>query len=595
MKKRPIWTIILCNLFLTLTVAFFSPLEVLLINLKEFYFSFASVWWLQLLVALGAAAILSAVMILLPPRAGQIAAAVSLALGVAAYIQALLLNGSMIVLSGETLQVSEPEKIGNLLIWGGIVLVVLLATVLLGKRQWKNTNLGLRWVATALILVQTAGFVSAVATTDLAGKDSGHYLTVEKEFTLADQENVLVFVLDTADGVYVKEMMEKFPELYESLSGWTWYPNATSVYSRTFPAITYMLSGEKFFFDHDPYEYIEEAYAKSTFLKGMYDAGTDIRILSWNPEYLGTTADPYVANSTPYFFSKFENLNLPALVENLMRMGLYKSLPYQFKNSFQYDVTKINVSSFKGMEEGTELFSYVSGEYRQGIGMEAGNYTYLDEEFYYAQHRKMEVTDQYHKAFRFFHLMGVHPGFYWDEDLNPVEEGETPEPARALRGSFTILEDCIDQMKKLGIYDKATIIVTADHGYSGTGGKKTLERVTTACPLMMVKFPGSDVSARLEVNHAPVCQEDLFATVEKGLGVSVSGTGSGKALSDFAENDARERIYYFIASWKYAGPEVCLREYMINGDAEDLENWHLTGNWWDITHSVNVISPDPFP
>ena len=598
-KKRQLLTILLCNLFLTLTVAFFSPMEVLLINLKEFYFSFANVWWLQLLLALGAALVLTLVMYALPPRAGQIAAGVSLGLGLAAYVQALLLNGKMIVLSGEEMSVSSAEKTWNLIIWGAVVLAVLLAVILFGGRRWKGTNLAMRFAAAALTVMQLVAFISTTLTTDLSGKQVGHFLTTEKEFTMSKDENAVVFVLDTADGAYVRQMMEEYPELNEILSGWTWYPNATSMYSRTFPAIPYMLSGEKFFFDHDPYEYVEEAYQKSSFLPGLFNAGTDIRIYSWNPEYVATSADPYVANSTPFFFGKFENMDLPNLERNIMNMGLYKSMPYQFKDLFKYDISSINISSFKGLDEGSELASFVNGEFDiAGIDQEAGMYTYKDEEFNYAFDNAMTVTDEYQKAFRFYHLLGVHPGYYWDEDLYPADEEEEgmPEPYRALRGSFLNIELCINQMKELGIYDKATIIVTADHGYSGTGGDgTTLDRVVTACPLMMVKPAGSDTSVPLAVSHAPVSQEEIFAAVEKGLDVKVSGTGSGKTFSEFAEDEKRERPYYFIASWDYAGPEICLREYVIDGDAEDIANWKLTGNWWDITHSVNVISPDPFP
>ena len=594
--KRDLLTLLLCNLFLSLTVAFFAPMEVLLINLKEFYFSFGHVWWVQLLLGTGAGLVLTAVMFLLPPRAGRIAAAVSLGLGIAAYVQVFLLNGQMSVLSGEDTAVSSGDRILNLAIWCLILLAVVLTVILAGRRKERGTRLFMRFAAAALTVMQAVGFVSIAATTDLSGKQVGHYLTTDGAFEVGRGKNVAVFVLDTADGAYAREMMEAFPELNESLSGWTWYPNATSTYSRTFPAIINMLTGEKFFFDHDPYEYIEDAYAKNGFLKVLYETGTDIRVLLWNPDYLGSAADPYVANSSPFFFGKFENLDLGSIGTSLLKMGLYKCLPYQFKESCSYDITEINFSAYKGLEEGSEMYSYISGEYEPQPGGDAGAYCFKDDEFYYELSDGMKASDTYDQTFRFFHLQGVHPGYYWDENLDTTEEESPAEPYRALRGSFRIIEEYISKLKEMGLYDQSTIIVTADHGYSGPGGDgDKLERVITACPLLMVKLPGSDTSKPLAVSHAPVCHEDLFATVENALGAKISGTGSGKAVTDFREGEARDRYYYFIASWKYAGPEVCLREYVIDGDAEDIANWKLTGNWWDITHSVNVISKDPFP
>ena len=42
--KRPAAAILLCNLFLALTMAFFSPVEVLIANAQEFYFPVGNVW-----------------------------------------------------------------------------------------------------------------------------------------------------------------------------------------------------------------------------------------------------------------------------------------------------------------------------------------------------------------------------------------------------------------------------------------------------------------------------------------------------------------------------------------------------------------------
>ena len=137
-KKRQPLTILICNLFLALTAVFFSPMEVVLANLKEFYFSFANVWWFQLLAAIAAAAVLTLVMIALPPRAGRIAAGLSLGLGLAAYVQALFLNGKMKVLSGEALVLSGREKALNLAVWGLVILAAIMAVALAGKSTGKR-------------------------------------------------------------------------------------------------------------------------------------------------------------------------------------------------------------------------------------------------------------------------------------------------------------------------------------------------------------------------------------------------------------------------------------------------------------------------
>ena len=585
-RKRPLTTILLCNLFLTLTVTFFSPMEVVLANLQEFFFPFRNVWWFQLLIALGEALVLTIVMFLLPPRAGQIAAGLSLGLGLAAYIQAMFLNGHMVSLTGERMKLTDSVVNWNLVIWGLILAGTLLAVILCGHRWWKGTNNAVRFVAGALTVMQTVAFVGTVMTTDTSDRGMDHYLSTDGEFEMSAGTNVIEFAFDTVDGIYVHEMLEQFPEMKEILSGWVYYPNATSVYARTYPSIPYMLTGTDCRYDLPWDQYVDKAFAESSYLKRLHDTGTDVRVFSMDSHLVSNGAEEYIANSSSFRYNQFENLNLPKLEENLRKIGLYKSLPYQFKNSFSYSTVRINMSSFVK----PELF------YR--------DFSYMDPEFYaeVTGPDPLTRTEQYDRAFRFYHLFGTHPGVDWDENLQPLyleelPDGEAPRGA-ALRGSFRILEAYMEQMKALGIYDQALIIVTTDHGIagnSGLNGEENLEKVNPACPMIMVKYPGSDATRPLEVSRAPVSHADIFATVEKTLGVPVSGTGSGQSFDDFREDSQRDRYYYHAALRSDEEGEIALLEYRIDGDAEDFSNWHLTGQWWDILYSMNAVSGEEYP
>ena len=583
-KHKRFWgTILLCNLFLSLTVVFFSPMEVVLLNRGEFYFPFSNVWGVQLLVALGAAGILTLLMLLLPPRAGQIAAAVSLGLGLAAYVQALFLNGKMVSLTGAAMKLTDADKTTNLIIWGCIVLAVLLCVIFLGRRRHKTVGLVMRGVACALIVMQTIGLVSLIFTEDSSDQKTETYLSVEGQFELSSGSNVIEFVLDTADGFFVRDMLSTYPELYDSLSGWVYYPNATSTHSRTYPSIPYMLTGEKCYYDLPVAEYVEQAFDRSGYLKGLNHAGTDVRIFTWNPELIASSSQEYIANSSGYRYNRFENLDLPKLIDNLMKIALYKSLPYQFKKQFRYNLVQINMSSFTRPDLFFKDFSYMDpGFYGDLTGSDP-----------------ITVTDKYAKAFRFYHLFGTHPGADWDENLEGIEdddEADVWDPhfrANALRGSYKMIEEYIRQMKALGIYDQSTIIVTADHGISDDDGTvENLVRSTPSCPVMMVKFAGSDLSQPLKISSAPVAHEDIFTTVEKTLSSDVTGTGSGRGLEEIAESEARDRYYYHTVFRSDGEGEIAMREYLIDGDAEDLANWHLTGKWWDILYSQNAISDE---
>ena len=582
--RRSPGTILLCSLFFTLTVGFFSPLEVVLLNAGDFYFPFANVWWFQLAVSAAAALILSLPMIALPPRAGRTAASVFLGAGLAAYLQAMFLNGGMVTLTGERMMITPEESALNLAVWGAVILTAVLAAALAGKKRQKAAEGIMRGVSLALIAMQAVAMAGQALINGTPEEKPDQYLSAEGEFELSRDTNVIEFVLDTADGTFVRRMLEMYPELGESLGGWVYYPNATSTHSRTYPSIPYMLTGEVCHMDLPVSEYVNQAYENSGFLRGLYGKGTDIRIYTWDPELVSAGAGEYIANSAGYRYGQFENLNLPRLEENLMRIALYKSLPYAFKNHFQYNIVRINQSSFRMSAEFNRDYSYMDPSFRDDLMI----------------YDPMTVTDRYSRAFRFYHLFGTHPGADWNENLEGAEDAEyaiwdLDFRARALRGSFRMIEDYIGCMKEKGIYDRATIIVTADHGISDDEDmESSLDRKTVSCPVMMVKYAGCDQSLPLRVDESPVAHEDIFATVEEALGAPVSGAGSGRPLNGYRENEPRERYYYHSAFRSDGEGEIALREYRIDGDAEQLKNWHITGKWWPVRYSANEISDEKF-
>lgn len=581
MKKKPFLTIFLCNLFTALTILFFAPLEVLLANVGEFFIPVANVWWLQLLLALVSALLVSGILLLLPFRVGLTIAGLSLAFGLASYIQILFMNGHMVSLTGERFDITAAGIRNNLIIWIVILLLVTLLVFLFLKKHRKPVELALRAAAAVLTVMQLAGFVSSVLTTDLNPDThrQEHVLTSAGQFELSKNQNTIVFILDTADEMYAEEMLERWPDLKNSLSGWVWYPNVTSRYNRTYPSLPYLFTTRECHMDKPVPVYVDEAWTSGMgFVKGLADAGTDVRIYTPDPELISDLADPYIANAVSYDYSDFNNLYLPRLEKVLLRVALYKCMPYQFKFPFRYDMDYANTAAFKIFNDPSLHFNDKDNVFASDL------------------HGALTATDAYSKAFRFYHLYGPHLGADWDENLSPHIYTDEEDYAAVLRGSFRNIEDYIQQLRDLGLYDSVTFIVTADHGSNfGVPVGQPLERTTPASPLLMVKYPGADLSQPLQVNRAPVSQDEFIPTVEQSLSVSASGLGSGKTFKDFTEGEVRNRYYDFIAYHDRMAGEIAVREYLIDGDATDIRNYHLTGRWWDVLYSVQPVSNEPFP
>ena len=155
-------------------------------------------------------------------------------------------------------------------------------------------------------------------------------------------------------------------------------------------------------------------------------------------------------------------------------------------------------------------------------------------------------------AFRFYHLKGAHSPYILDRKAAPVDEDGGTEEEQAL-GALYIVTEYMRQLKDLGLYDRATVIVMADHGY---GAHSNMEH----CPLFMVKLPGE--SHDFAVSDMPFSQAsmaDLLTHAVKGQLTSMEAWRS-------------EGKRYFYSSREHEGI-IDLSEYVIDspGIGKDVE------------------------
>lgn len=572
-KQKSVSTILICNLFLSFTFAFFQPLEYIMINPNEFLISIEGIWWIQLLLAIGISMFLSLMMIILPPKIGRISAYFSLGLGLAFLAQSLLFSRGRLI----DMDISWPLEVLNIFMWFGIILITTSIGLYYNGKQSKQIDAIITAIAWFLIVAQVIS--TTIIETEknnysvISPEKREHYLSREGEFTLSKENNTIIFLLDSTDNFYFNRMMKKHPEMKEKLKGWTYYSNTTSVYSRTYPSITYLLTGEKTYYDQEPEIYVEEAFERSNFLKRLCDQGTDVRVFTMESAMIGNNTSEFIANRTDYQILQKKELQQKNTISNMINTSIDRCLPSHLKLWLGLDPEETTGFLFK---ENNSRLAYLH---------------YKAPDFYLAINNSgISLSDQYSKAFRFYHLWGIRPGYDWDDNLTTTTDAS---PEDALMGSFVAIEAYISEMKKAGIYDQATIIVMGDHGFSG-GGTETLNVPAAACPLLLVKYPNADKSIELISCTSPVSQEDLFATIEMALGTKISGRGSGETLKEIKETDERTRYYYYTAFISDEDGEIALREYAINGDANKLSNWKATGIWWDIQYSMNPVSENRF-
>ena len=135
--------------------------------------------------------------------------------------------------------------------------------------------------------------------------------------------------------------------------------------------------------------------------------------------------------------------------------------------------------------------------------------------------------------------------------------------------SFKIINLYLDQLKELGLYENATIIISGDHGNADPSMPMTRAPVAA----LFVK-PSGSAGVPIVTSHAPVTQGDIIPAILESEGIEATGD-FGRSLFDVKEDEHRVRICKF-DDWKedasgQRNDEVFVFE--ITGNARDLKNW----------------------
>lgn len=553
LNKRLIY-VFCSNLFFAFTILVFGPLEIFILNSKDFQFTFSDFWWMPFVSALGYLIISTVVLALLPDKLCDIITSLIFAFTLCCYIQTMFLNGKMKVLIGQTVEWEMKTTLSNLIAWICIVILVFVIKHYL-KAKGKKV---LQFISLSLVAVQLVALISLLFTTDILyeKKEYGGYVSNEGMLELSQEKNVVVFILDYFDGRTMDAILAEDEEFLTPLNGFTYYPDATSVHSRTYPSVTYLLTGNMCYFDKEMKDYVNEAYEDSSFIPELYRTGIDVGLYTY-PNYIGDSVKTQICN----FVCGKPNLNYKEVIKVCVKMTLYRDMPYIAKKRFVYDVSAINNRVIK---------EFVPDDAKSGENVTP--FQIFNDEWFAEMLAENGISiGEKAGCFRFYHLASAHANL------------SDPYPS-AIR-SFEIVYDYLDKMRETGVYDVSTVIITTDHGYSGGGGLDMPHR--TAVPILFVKPVGA-LGEELQVSDAPVSHTEFIPTILDGFLLDYQDYG--RAFYDISDAETRERFYYYSALYSDEEGEIELREYKVDGDAREEESYHFTGNKWNIYYSENRVA-----
>lgn len=528
----------------------FGPYELYISNMKYITFSFRYLVMPMVICGLCVFIVLSFILLMLRGKLFNYALSFVAALTIAGYVQGNFINIKHGTLDGSSVDWTAYTipAVLNALIWLGILAFVL-AVMYFSRKAW---TLGIGIVSVMLIGAQTVALISLLTTTNFTIINENGYLSDIGIYELAPKNNVVVFLMDRFDTAYAKKQLED-PEVEKNLSGFTYYEDFTGSYSRTYPSVNYLLTGIKTDYSVPTDEYVKKAWEETTFFKDIKNAGYASKIYT-EANYVYFDIDN-LRGSVDNIGESTQTVNYKEMVRYMLTLSAYRYAPEALKPYFWFytgDLASIaTVSNSESSIHKTDDVEFYKGVREKGIS----------------------VDDSLTGEFIFYHLQGSHDPFVMDANGNRVDVSSWDWSAGLkgqTRGNLNMIFEYIRQLKALGLYDSTTIIITADHGWTGTMEKLDHERLLAT----FVKPAGADPDEPLKRSSKQVCQDNLRASIISYLGLD--STPYGRTLEDIGEDETVTRYFWMSGSNSTKSRrDVNLVTYKINGDGRNFENWKI--------------------
>ena len=416
----------------------------------------------------------------------------------------------------------------------------------------------------ALLFLVHAGAVSVMSIRNDVSRYNGiqnYYLSYEPTMSLSEKGNVIVFLTDRLDSLWMDDMLERYPELCDEFSGFTFYQNNISTGTSTFPTVPQMLTNSQYS-GGEWADYLTDAWKGDTLPSLLKENGYDVYLL---PDRITTLSSPaqvmgqcdnirrYESDTKVKLFGKY------GMYLTMLRLSAARMSPYCLKHSLTY---WLGANFCRGMIADP-------GRAEDFLPQQA----FVDHDLGYNAYLRTHGlnADNDSPVFSFIHLNCAHTVF---DDIAKLHgyEGEN-DVYKTVRGDFEILSEYFRQMKELGIYDNSTIIVLGDHGRAPRELKYRSELDGAITSALLIKPAGAD-DVKLETDRYHELSLAYFpASILEYAGISRSG--SGLSFSDVINEDISEPRY--IRGWDFAGYGCMVKKrgYKVTGDARDFSNWEL--------------------
>ena len=516
-------------------VLILGPLENYYANIGDFEFYCRDFFYDFIIITIVSCLFVVVLGLILRKESFKLICTVLFSIGVTSYIQVMFMNKRMATSNGSAM---DFESLGNypyynILIWG-IVLIAICIILVMIRDDWQKIVV---IVGGCLCLVQ---LVAAVSLPLMSHSKDNYKLSAKDEFQVS-KENIIVFVLDTFGNAQFNDGVEKFPEATEGFEDFKRYTNADCTYAWTWPSFTHMFTG---YSDNESLKDGDEKWSdvawKQESVKNYYEklhnAGYMVNLYGSNTPYL-------YGYSVKNLLGRFDNVkeyeirtDRQSIVKKMFRFSLYKVVPYVFKPRFECLTEEFSDLVEEIHEDGDEATSTGLFLFKR----------HLDE--------GLSLSENCDKQIKIFLLEGMHGPLCMTKDF---EKEYGVDRSEVVYANLKMMNIWLDEMKRLGVYDSSTIIITADHG--------TYIDVIDPQPILLVKEKNASHD-KMEESTAPVSHNELMATILDCAGIEYSEYGNTYSeIEKIYESKNREReVGYLAEDWG------AMNFYTYEGDVTNL-------------------------
>ena len=558
--KEKILPVIMLSLIAPFMVCFFGPFEIFGNNIDQFKFTLGDFWLICILLAAGIAALIFALLMLLRGRAFDVAYGLVFGISLLLFLQGNFLSMGMNSLAGDgAVSLGFGTVFFNAVIWV-IVLGGSVSAMLLLDRFRETLRLISIVVLLAVLGSSLISFATISLTTDVFASEkdmlgsikAGQVLTVKNLDTFATEQNVIVFIVDRFDYEYYDVAQKECPEIFDELEGFTYFADYVTLYPRTFPGALHVLTGVEtdFSLSHD--EYMTGAYKNSEHLHAIKNNGFDINVYTDDYYCYKDAADlgEYTENTSGNV--SYRIVQSASLAFDMIRLSLYRYLPF----CMQGLVGQISTPTFDKYVEYDMAEDLYSTDMRDVYGhMTKDPFTFRESA----------------KGYSFIHIDGCHKGTIYDSDFNELPEGDPDNLAwdteNVMIQSFKIISRYLSEMKRMGVYENATIIITGDHANIRSDSKEPWDAYVTA---LLVK-PAGVSEGEIKSNYAQLDVDNVLATIKEASGIPTDQP----TVFEVPEGQEQVRRLMFQRSYKNESGKTVYEniEYEIRGNGKDFSNW----------------------